>query len=351
MTTTAIDVAEAGKTYADGTVAVRGISFAVGEHEVFGLLGPNGAGKSTTLGMLTGTVRPTTGRVVVAGQPMSPDAIEVRRRMGVVFQGSTLDVQLSGRANLWLHGRLWGMPKREAHQRIAGLLDVIGLADRADQPVGAYSGGMRRRLEIARALLARPRILVLDEPTVGLDPIVRQDLWALITQLHHDEGVTVLLSTHYLEEAESVCDRVAIIDHGVLLALDAPDRLLGDLGSAVLEAHVPGDPRPVLDLLATEPVGPARSAVVRQAPQLRHQTVSAVVDAEAAGLSELVTAVQPYAASVAVRRTTLNDVFLQLTADGSRPDGSRSQQSHESHDSRDPGIEASPPAVTSGASS
>jgi ABC-2 type transport system ATP-binding protein len=306
----------ASKTYADGTVAVQGISFAVRDREIFGLLGPNGAGKSTTLGMLTGTVRATHGRVLVADHPVSPDALEVRRRMGIVFQNSTLDVQLSGHANLWLHARLWGMPKRDARLRIAELLNVVGLADRADHAVSTYSGGMRRRLEIARALLARPRLLVLDEPTVGLDPIVRQDLWALIVALHHDEGVTVLLSTHYLEEAESVCNRVAIIDGGLVLALDSPKQLLDDLGSAVLEAHVPSDLEVVLDQLAA-------ATAVRHAPIVRHQQVSAVVDADAPNLADLVGAVQQHASSVALRRATLNDVFLQLTTAGPRPSSVR----------------------------
>jgi ABC-2 type transport system ATP-binding protein len=199
------------------------------------------------------------------------------------------------------------MPKRDARLRIIELLNVVGLADRSAQAVATYSGGMRRRLEIARALLARPRLLILDEPTVGLDPIVRQDLWALITALHHDEGATVLLSTHYLEEAESVCDRVAIIDRGVLLALDSPRQLLDDLGSAVLEAHVPSDPKPVLDRLA-------RAPAVRHTPVVRHQKVSAVVDADAPDLADLVSALQQRAISVALRRATLNDVFLQLTS-------------------------------------
>ncbi|HKA04853.1 MAG TPA: ABC transporter ATP-binding protein, partial [Acidimicrobiales bacterium] len=263
-TASAIELDHVGKTYADGTVAVRSLSFGVSEREVFGLLGPNGAGKSTTIGMLIGTVQATTGRVIVAGQPVTPDALDVRRLIGVVFQNSTLDIQQSGRANLWLHARLWGMPKRDARRRIDELLEIVGLAGRARQPVGAYSGGLRRRLEIARALLARPRILVLDEPTAGLDPVVRQDLWALITGLHHHEGVTVVLSTHYLEEAEAVCDRVAIVDGGRLLALDSPRKLLDDLGSSVLEVNVAADPHSVVDLLASAPP-------VRHRPIVRHQ--------------------------------------------------------------------------------
>jgi ABC-2 type transport system ATP-binding protein len=303
----AIQVENVAKVYPDGTEAVRGISFEVRDGEVFGLLGPNGAGKSTTLGMLCGTVAATSGRVVVAGREMSPDALEVRRLMGVVFQASTLDVDLSGWTNLWLHTRLWGMTKREGRARIAELLDVVGLAERARRPVASYSGGMRRRLEIARALLARPRILVLDEPTVGLDPLVRDELWALIADLHRDNGVTVLISTHYLEEAESVCDRVAIVDHGRLLALGPPSRLVDDLGGSILEIRAAGDRASVLEVLAD-----ARS--VTRAPLVRRGQISAVVDASAPEVDDLIRTLRERSAGVVVRRATLNDVFVHRTS-------------------------------------
>jgi ABC-2 type transport system ATP-binding protein len=309
----AIEVDEATKVYPDGTRAVRGISFEVREGEVFGLLGPNGAGKSTTLGMLCGTVAATSGRILVAGHLMTPGALEVRRLMGVVFQASTLDTELSGQANLWLHARLWGMTRRDGRARIAELLDVVGLAERARRPVASYSGGMRRRLEIARALLARPRILVLDEPTVGLDPLVRDELWALITDLHRDSGVTVLVCTHYLEEAESVCDRVAIIDHGRLLALDSPLRLVSELGGSVLEVQAAGDPASVLDMLA-------RTQSAARAPLARRGQISAVIDAEAPGLPDLVRTLQAQSAGVVVRRATLSDVFVHLASAEPEPE-------------------------------
>lgn len=309
----AIQVDGVAKVYPDGTEAVRGISFEVREGEVFGLLGPNGAGKSTTLGMLSGTVAATSGRVLVAGRQMTPDAIEVRRLMGVVFQASTLDSQLSGWANLWLHARLWGMTKRDGRERIAELLQVTGLLGVGHRPVESYSGGMRRRLEIARALLARPRLLVLDEPTVGLDPLMRDELWALIGDLHRESRVTVLVCTHYLEEAESVCERVAIIDHGKLLALDSPTHLLNDFGGSVLEIQGARDPEWALDLLA-------RTESVAQAPLVRRGQISVVIDAEAPGLTDLVRSLQEGSGGVAVRRATLNDVFLHLASARPEPE-------------------------------
>ena len=198
------------KTYPNGVEAVRGISFDVRSGEVFGLLGPNGAGKTTTLGVLTTLVQPSGGTAMVGGHNVVADPLSARGSIGVVFQDSVLDNEFSGEANLRLHARLWRVGDADA--RIAALLDAVGLAERASDSVRTYSGGMRRRLEIARALLGRPSVLFLDEPTLGLDPIVRQELWRTVSMLREREQVTVLLSTHYLEEAQTVCERVAIID-------------------------------------------------------------------------------------------------------------------------------------------
>jgi ABC-type Na+ transport system ATPase subunit NatA len=181
------------KTYPNGVEAVRGISFDVRSGEVFGLLGPNGAGKTTTLGVLTTLVQPSGGTAMVGGHNVVADPLAARGSIGVVFQDSVLDNEFSGEANLRLHARLWRVPDADA--RIAALLDAVGLAERASDSVGTYSGGMRRRLEIARALLGRPSVLFLDEPTLGLDPIVRQELWHTVSMLREHEHVTVLLST------------------------------------------------------------------------------------------------------------------------------------------------------------
>ncbi len=236
------------KTYPNGVEAVRGITFDVRGGEVFGLLGPNGAGKTTTLGVLTTLVRPSGGSAMVGGFDVVSDPVAARGSIGVVFQDSVLDNEFSGAANLRLHASLWRVPDADA--RIASLLDAVGLAERASDPVRTYSGGMRRRLEIARALLGRPSVLFLDEPTLGLDPIARQDLWHTVSALRERERVTVLLSTHYLEEAETVCDRVAIVDRGTIIALGTPAQLIDRVGHEMLELRVEGDPTDLLDRAA-----------------------------------------------------------------------------------------------------
>ena len=293
------------KTYPGGVQAVRGISFEVEPGEIFGLLGPNGAGKTTTLGVLTTLVRPTGGRALVAGLDVTREPLAVRRAMGVVFQDSVLDNDFSGRANMALHARLWRVPE----DRIAGLLSAVGLTARAGDGVRTYSGGMKRRLEIARALLGEPRILLLDEPTLGLDPIVRSELWEMIRTLQAQHGVTVLVSTHYLEEAQSVCDRVAIIDQGSIIALDTPARLISDLGQHVLEVGVGGDSSPLLEVLRQASPGLGE-------PMVAGSTVSVPSGLAAAELTELAGRLELAGAgamTVLIRPATLNDVFLHLT--------------------------------------
>jgi len=303
-----VAVEELTKTYPGGVQAVRGISFDVRQGEVFGLLGPNGAGKTTTIGVLTTLVRPSGGAARVGGHDVIADPLAARRSIGVVFQDSVLDNEFSGEANLWLHARLWRVP--DAASRIASLLEAVELTGRAADSVRTYSGGMRRRLEIARALLGRPSVLFLDEPTLGLDPIVRQELWHTIGALREREQVTVLLSTHYLEEAESVCARVAIIDRGQLIALDTPGRLIDGLGRQMLDLRVDGDPGPLLAALRElstslgEPVLSGSTVSVASAES--SETLTASVNALA--LSRL------GVRTMTVRPTTLNDVFLILTS-------------------------------------
>lgn len=294
------------KTYPGGVQAVRGISFDVAEGEIFGLLGPNGAGKTTTLGVLTTLVRPSGGRALVAGLDVTRDPLAVRRAMGVVFQDSVLDNDFSGLQNMRLHARLWRVPE----DRIAPLLGAVGLTGRAGDGVRTYSGGMKRRLEIARALLGQPRILLLDEPTLGLDPIVRSELWDTVRALQAEAGVTVLVSTHYLEEAQSVCDRVAVIDQGTIIALGPPARLIADLGQHVLSLSVGAGPAPVLAVLRHAPPGLGEPMVTGTAvavpsslPAPELTDLAARLDLAAAG-----------ATAVSIRPATLNDVFLHLTS-------------------------------------
>ena len=294
------------KTYPGGVRAVRGISFEVADGEIFGLLGPNGAGKTTTLGVLTTLVRPSGGRALVAGHDVTREPLAVRRAMGVVFQDSVLDIDFSGLANMRLHARLWRVPE----DRIAALLDSVGLTGRARDSVRTYSGGMKRRLEIARALLGRPRILLLDEPTLGLDPIVRSELWEMIRALQAAQSVTVLVSTHYLEEAQGVCDRVAIIDRGQIIALDTPSRLVGDLGEHMLDLGVGADPEPVLAVLRDAPPGlgePLRTGSTVSVP-------SSLPAPELTDLAGRLALTAAGATTISIRPATLNDVFLHLTS-------------------------------------
>jgi ABC-2 type transport system ATP-binding protein len=216
----AIEVEQLTKTYGE-VEAVRGISFTVGAGEVFGFLGPNGAGKSTTINVLCTLVPPTSGTARIDGYDVATQRDDVRRHLGLVFQEPTLDVLLTATQNLRLHADLYGIDRRVVPDRIRQLLEMVDLWDRRDQKVMTFSGGMKRRLEIARGLLHSPRVLFLDEPTIGLDPQTRRAIWDYIRALQASEGTTIFMTTHYMDEAE-VCDRIAIIDRGELAVLDTP---------------------------------------------------------------------------------------------------------------------------------
>jgi len=301
-------VSDLVKTYPGPVEAVRGLSFRVGAGEIFGLLGPNGAGKTTTVGVLTTLVRPTGGRASVGGFDVRADPLAVRRSIGVVFQDSVLDNDFSGAENLWLHARLWRVP--EPKRRIASLLEAVGLTDRAGDVVWTYSGGMRRRLEIARALLADPKVMFLDEPTLGLDPIARRDLWQVVRALRERHGVTILLSTHYLEEAQDVCDRVAIVDKGRIVESGRPRELVEQLGREVADLTIDGDPAPLLGALEGQPghLIDAGSSVSVVSDEPRQRLADRISDLPLAELG---------VKTMTVRPATLNDVFLHLTASGS----------------------------------
>jgi ABC-2 type transport system ATP-binding protein len=235
-TTAAIEVDGLGKRYGEAE-AVRDVSFAVEPGELFGFLGPNGAGKSTTINMLCTLVRPTAGTARVQGFDVMGERHDVRRHIGLVFQESTLDAQLTAAQNLRLHAELYGIERRAISSRIDQMLEMVELGDRRDEPVLRYSGGMKRRLEIARGLMHSPRVLFLDEPTIGLDPQTRGAIWRYVRALQESEGTTVFMTTHYMEEAE-VCDRIAIMDRGEIVVLDTPEALKAGIAAD----HVPPVP-------------------------------------------------------------------------------------------------------------
>jgi daunorubicin resistance ABC transporter ATP-binding subunit len=247
-TGTAIRTEDLRKTYktSRGDVdAVRGIDLDVPEGEFFGFLGPNGAGKSTTIGMLTTLVHPTGGTAVVAGYDVVKNPVGVKRRIGVVTQNNTLDMQLTVAENLEFRSRFFGLSAREASRRAAQLIDAFGLGDRRKAISTDLSGGQARRLLIARALVHKPDVLFLDEPTAGLDPQTRVNLWDILKVLH-DQGQTILLTTHYMEEAETLCDRIAVVDHGLVLAEGSVDELKENAGAVTIvtirfEEEIPPD--------------------------------------------------------------------------------------------------------------
>jgi ABC-2 type transport system ATP-binding protein len=303
----AIEAHQLRKTYPGGVEAVRGIDLEVDGGEVFGLLGPNGAGKSTTVGMLTTTVAPTSGTARLAGYDVVKQPLLARSVSSVVFQEPVVDAPLTGRANLALHARLWNVSAARSTGRIAELAGQLGLSELIDRPVATYSGGERRRLEIARALVSSPQVLFLDEPTVGLDPRIRHELLDVIDGLRNREEVTILLTTHYLDEAQRLCDRVAIIHQGAIVALDSPNALLAGLGKEILEFRIDGDPELAIGVLRFHGIaGDDAFAVGARVtvPLHRHAAADAlaVIESERLRTSE-----------IATRAPTLDDVYLKFT--------------------------------------
>ena len=304
-----IDVRRLGKTYPGKVEAVKEIDFRVAPGEVFGLLGPNGAGKSTTIGMLTTTIRPTSGTARLAGFDVARQPLAARRISSVVFQDAVIDRPLTGRRNLELHARLWRVEGSAARDRIAEGVEMFGLGEVLDRPVATYSGGQRRRLEIARALVSSPRVLFLDEPTVGLDPRIRHELLDVIATLRARSEMTIVLTTHYLDEAERLCDRVAVMRLGEIVALDTPAALLAALGREIVELRVAGDAQAGLAVLQAQGIADGSAFVVGS-------TVTLPMHDRAAG--DAISAIDRTGlpvTSIGSRRPTLDDVYLRLTGD------------------------------------
>jgi ABC-2 type transport system ATP-binding protein len=296
------------KTYPGGVEAVKGIDFEVAVGEVFGLLGPNGAGKSTTVGMLTTTIAPTSGTARLVSFDVATEPLAARAVSSVVFQEPALDRSLTGRRNLEIHARLWGVHTDDTGARIEELSDAFGLTELVDRPVGGYSGGERRRLEIARALVSHPRVLFLDEPTVGLDPRIRAELLDVIAGLGSRSALTVLLTTHYLDEAERLCDRIAIIQAGRIVALDTPRALLAVLGAELLELRLEGNVTSALASLRERGVAGQDAFAVGSrltVPLHDRSSKEAIATVHELGLD----------GAISARKPTLDDVYLSLTGD------------------------------------
>ncbi|MBS3807102.1 MAG: ATP-binding cassette domain-containing protein [Bacteroidales bacterium] len=287
----------------DDLVAVDRVNFAIEEGEIFGFLGPNGAGKTTTLSILSTLLKPTSGKAWVNGYDVETQKSQVRQSIGVVFQDPTLDEELTARENMDIHGRLYGMKHRR--EKIDALLNLVELDNRKNQLVKQFSGGMKRRLEIARGLLHEPRILFLDEPTLGLDPQTRNHLWDYIRELNQKKGVTIILTTHYMDEAEKLSDRVAIIDHGRIIALDTPGALKEQLGGSMIriESHESGKVSEKLSGLQWLSNLNAHNGYVDVTLQNAEKRIAEVIKA----LNDVPVE------SVSLQIPTLEDVFLSYT--------------------------------------
>lgn len=302
----------------DDIIAVNNITISVKPGELFGLLGPNGAGKTTLISMLSTMTEPTSGGAKVWGFDVKKDSSQVRENIGMVFQDTTLDDRLTGRENLDLHGRLYGLDGKTRKKRIEEVLALVELAERADSIVKTYSGGMMRRLEIARGLMHHPHVLFLDEPTLGLDPQTRNHIWEYIKNLNKTEGVTIVLTTHYMEEADHLCNRIAIIDHGEIVALDTPEALKNMLGGDVIMLELE-KPENIPRLRAIYKTNGCASIVSQKNNEVfitvregEHQIPLVLALASEAGIP---------ISSVSLRKPTLDDVFLHHTGRAIRDRG------------------------------
>jgi ABC-2 type transport system ATP-binding protein len=308
MEGSAIEVEGLVKTYPKGVRALDGVAFAVETGTVFGLLGPNGAGKSTTVKILTTLTLPDTGRAVVAGHDVVREPDRVRQTIGVVGQKHSVDPDATGRENLRLQGDLYGIPPRELRDRIASLLDRFDLTADANRLVRTYSGGMQRKLDVAIGLINRPRVLFLDEPTTGLDPEARAEMWVEIERLAREDDVTVLMTTHYLEEADRLAARLAIVDRGRIVASGTPEALKSELRGDTLVVELGGSGPPESALAAVAAVAGVRESalegrVLRARADEGARAVPVVLAAlEAAGLA---------VAAATVARPSLDDVYLR----------------------------------------
>jgi ABC-2 type transport system ATP-binding protein len=296
--------------------AVRGVNFEVATGEVFGFLGPNGAGKTTTINMLCTLAKPSGGSATVAGHDVVRERDDVRRNIGLVFQDPTLDGYLTAAQNLKLHAELYGVQSNLVKPRMQQVMEMVGLWDRRDSPVATFSGGMRRRLEIARGLMHSPRVLFLDEPTIGLDPQTRRSIWTYIRELKEREEITIFMTTHYMDEAEW-CDRIAIMDHGQIVALDAPETLKAGVGRDRVAIHTDDDQAAIAaiaDRFGLEAV-------------IAEGAVTFGVTSGEQFVPRLFAELGLPIRSVSVSRPTLDDVFMSFTGSTIR-DAEEDQSKH-----------------------
>jgi len=304
----AVEVTGITKKFGSFT-AVDNISFDVPEGEIFGYLGPNGAGKTTLMRMLTTLIIPTSGSAQIAGFNVVTNPADVRRQIGVISQAMTSDLDLTGYENLDVYGRFYGVPSRARKERIKYLLDMVGLSSRAGELVATYSGGMRRRLEVARGLVHRPKILFLDEPSSGLDPQSRRVMWELLRQIRQESLTTMFLTTHYMEEADALCSRIAIIDAGKMIVLGSPAQLKREIpGSDIVSIAVKG--------LSDDLISHIRELSFVRNLLVEDTTLRVSVDSGATSLPSLIDAIRSFGGeitSAGIHEQSLEDVFIHFT--------------------------------------
>jgi ABC-2 type transport system ATP-binding protein len=301
----------------NGLTAVDKLDITVESGEIFGLLGPNGAGKTTTINMLCTILKPTGGSAKVNGYDIVKEAMQVRRSIGIVFQDPSIDDRLTGRENLYMHANLYGVPASEQKSRIDRILKLIELEDRADDLLRTYSGGMRRRLELGRGLIHYPKVLFLDEPTVGLDPQTRDHIWTYIKELKEAHDITVVLTTHYMDEADRLSDRIGIIDHGKLIALDTPAKMKETLEGDVIT--IKANNIDELTALLSEKLGLTQSRIVDGALEITMRGGRTVMPR----IMEVAAANKFFVDSILLREPNLEDVFLHYTGRNIRAEGGK----------------------------
>jgi len=314
--TKVIETFELTRTF-NGLTAVDKLDISVESGEIFGLLGPNGAGKTTTISMLCTILKPTSGTAKVNGFDIVKEAMQVRKSIGIVFQDPSIDDRMSGRENLFMHANLYGVPASEQKNRIDNVLKLVELEDRANDLMRTYSGGMRRRLELARGLIHYPKVLFLDEPTLGLDPQTRDHVWKYIRELKEAHDITVVLTTHYMDEADKLSDRIAIMDYGKIIALGTPAKLKETLEGdvVIIKANTP-DP---LFSLVTEKMGLQNARIVNGTVEVTLKNGKSMLPR----IVDRATQNKIFVESISLREPNLEDVFLHYTGRTIRADSSR----------------------------
>jgi ABC-2 type transport system ATP-binding protein len=301
----------------NGLTAVDQLDISVESGEIFALLGPNGAGKTTTISMLCTILKPTSGTAKVNGFDIVKEAMQVRKSIGIVFQDPSIDDRLTGRENLFMHANLYGVPASEQKNRIDSVLKLVELEDRADDLMRTYSGGMRRRLELARGLIHYPKVLFLDEPTIGLDPQTRDHVWKYIRELKEAHDITVVLTTHYMDEADRLSDRIAIMDYGRIIALDSPSNLKETLeGDVVI---IKANNLDAVLSLVTEKMGLSHAHVVNGAVEVTVKNGKVMLPR----IVDTATQNKIFVESISLREPNLEDVFLHYTGRTIRADSSK----------------------------